>query len=128
MSEFNRPNREPDLEVELSLLPTEKGGRKNPLWQGCRLPHDFGLPDEMNDGMYEFIGDPPHPGSSQKALIWLLAPERNQNRLFPGFGFRVWDGHFIGHGKVVRVINPLLRVDAEQVVPGDAPKARAPEL
>ena len=56
--EFTRPTHEPDLEVELSLFPTDQGGRKYPLWQGCRIPHDFGLPDEMNDGMYEFVNAP----------------------------------------------------------------------
>lgn len=123
MSEFNRPNREPDLEVELSLLPTDNGGRRQPLWQGCKLPQDFGLPDEMNDGMYEFTGEPPIPGGSQKAHVWLLAPERNQGRIFKGFEYRGWAGSFIGHGKVIRVINPILRVHAEQMVTGDTPKA-----
>jgi hypothetical protein len=126
MSDFRRPNREPDLEVELSLLSTDEGGRKHPLWQGCRLPHDFGLLDEMNDGTYEFTGEPPDPGNSQRAYVWLLAPERNQGRIYDGFEYRIWDGHFIGHGKVIRAINPILRVDAEQVVPGDAPKAARP--
>lgn len=121
MSEFKRPNREPDLEVELYLFPTEKGGRQNPLWQGCRLPHDFGLPDEMNDGMYEFLDAPPHPGSNQKAYVWLLAPERNQGRVSQGSEFRVWDGRFIGQGRVMHVVNPILRAEAEQVVPGSAP-------
>ncbi|NMG04875.1 hypothetical protein [Azoarcus taiwanensis] len=104
----------------MDLLATDKGGRKLPLWQGCRLPHDFGLPEELNDGMYEFLGEPPHPGSTQKALIWLLAPERNQGRLYQGFEFRAWEGHIIGKGKIVRVLNPILRADAEQGVPGDA--------
>ena len=113
MSEFKKPNRDTDLEVELYLLPTEQGGRKKPLWQGCRLPHDFGLPEEFNDGMYEFLGEPPRPGGSQKAHIWLLAPERNQGRISQGFEFRVWAGGFIGHGKVIRIINPLLSVDAK---------------
>jgi hypothetical protein len=110
MSEFTKPNREPDLEVELYLLPTNAGGRKHPLWQGCRLPHDFGLPDEINDGMYEFIGEPPSPGNSQRAYVWLLAPERNRGRFYEGFSYRVWAGGFIGNGKIVCVINPILKI------------------
>lgn len=114
MNEFKRPDNDPDLEVELDLLPTDQGGRKYPLWQGCRLPHDFGLMDELNDGMYEFLGTPPAPGENGRAFIWLLVPERNEKRLYPGIKFNVWDGRFIGTGKIIRVINPKLMADAEQ--------------
>lgn len=113
MSDFRRPDREADLEVEVTLLPTNEGGRKQPLWQGCRLPHDFGLPGEMNDGMYEFIGAPPHPGESQKASVWLMAPERNRGRIRDGYEYGLWEGRFIGKAKVIRVINPMLRSDDE---------------
>ena len=37
MMQFTRPTQEPDLEVELTLFPTDQGGRKYALWQGCRL-------------------------------------------------------------------------------------------
>lgn len=108
MSEFKRPARPPDLEVDISLLATEAGGRTLPLWQGCRLPHDFGLPDEFNDGMYEFLGNPPAPGESQRAMIWLLAPERNAGRLCEGFEFKAWESRFIAQCKIIRVVNPIL--------------------
>lgn len=114
MSDFKRPTQEPDLEVEITLLPTDEGGRKHQLWQGCRLPHDFGLAEELNDGMYEFAGEPPSPGSSQKAYVWLLVPERNRGRFYEGFEYRIWEGHFIGSGRVFRVINPILRIDIER--------------
>jgi hypothetical protein len=107
--EFKRPERPPDLKVELSLLPTNDGGRTYGLWQGCRLPHDFGLPDEMNDGAYEFLHAPPLPGKTAEAYVWLLAPERNKGRLYEGFEFRVWEGRFVGIGKIVEVTNPALR-------------------
>jgi hypothetical protein len=119
MNDFKRPEQEPDLEVEVTLLPTEAGGRKHALWQGCRLPNDFGLPGEMNDGMYEFLGEPPNPGASQTARVWLLAPERNRGRIYEGFEYRLWEGRLIGNGKVIRVINPLLR--ATKGCAGDAP-------
>ena len=108
MSDFKRPDREPDLEVEISLLSTEEGGRKQPLWQGCRLPHDFGLPNEINDGMYEFLGKPPGPGETQIARVWLLAPERNAGRLHVGFEFRAWERVFFAHCRVIKVLNPVL--------------------
>jgi hypothetical protein len=123
MMQFTRPTQEPDLEVELTLFPTDQGGRKYALWQGCRIPHDFGLPDEMNDGMYEFIGQPPQPGETQRAYVWLLAPERNRGRIDVGFEYRIWESRFVGKGKVLRVINRILR--AEQGHAGDARNARA---
>jgi len=113
MNEFIKPHHEPDLEVEVSLFPTSEGGRKHPLWQGCRLPHDFGNPDGFNDGMYQFLGEPPSPGSSQKAILWLLAPEMNSGRFNIGFEYKIWDGRFIGRGKITRIINPILRAVTE---------------
>jgi hypothetical protein len=124
MNEFKIPKQAPDLEVELSLFPTDQGGRKQPLWQGCRLPHDFGLPEEMNDGMYAFDGEPPEPGATQRAKLWLLAPERNQGRLYVGFEYLIWEGRTIGKGRIIEVINPLLRSHAEQRAPGDSQKPR----
>jgi hypothetical protein len=111
---FKRPSREPDLEVELMLFATDEGGREQVLWQGCRMPHDLGLPDEMNDGMYEFIGCPPSPGETARAWLWLLAPDRNQCRIAVGFEYQVWEGRVIGKGRVLRVINPLLRAEQGQ--------------
>ena len=63
----------------------------------------------MNDGMYEFEGPPPEPGGTQRALLWLLAPERNHGRFIADFEFDAWDGRVIGTGRIVRVINPSLR-------------------
>ncbi len=112
MNDFKRPDQEPDLEVEIDLLTTDQGGRKQPLWQGCRTPHDFGLPDEMNDGMYEFPDGPPSPGETARAFVWLLAPERNAGRLSPGREFKMWEGKIIAHGRILKVINKELRTNA----------------
>lgn len=104
-----RPERLPDLKVELSLLLTNDGGRKYALRQGCRLLNDFGLPGEVNDGAYEFLGAAPLPGTTAKAYVWLLTPERNEGRLCEGFEFRVWDGRLVGNGRIVEVMNAALR-------------------
>lgn len=115
MSNQRRPDRAPDLEVELTLFPPEQSGLKAPLPQGCRLPHDFGLPDsELNDAMYLFEGDPPGPGETRVAKLWLLVPERNAGRLYDGFKFRPWHMKFIGEGVVRKIINADLRSLVEQ--------------
>ena len=107
---FNRPHGPPDLRVRLTMLSTSEGGRDKPLWQGCRMPHDFGLPEELNDGLYEFVPRPPAPGESAVGNLWLLAPERNAGRLSPGFEFRAWaEGKFFANCVVLEVVNEALR-------------------
>lgn len=105
---MHRPDRLPDLQVELRLFATASGGPQQPLPQGCRLPNDFGLPGELNDGMYIFNADPPGPGQTALAELWLLAPERNAGRLYEGFKFFLWNGRLIGEGIVRKVVNPDL--------------------
>jgi hypothetical protein len=109
---MRKPERPPDLEVELRLFSTEEGGLQQSLPQGCRLPNDFGLEGEMNDGMYIFKGDPPPPGETGLAELWLLVPERNAGRLQAGSKFYPWHMRLIGEGTVREVINPLLRLQA----------------
>ena len=116
--DFRRPDRDPDLEVEISLLHTEQGGPKLPLLSGIRVPHDFGLSDELNDGMYEFPrGGVLHPGMTGRAFVWLLAPERNTGRFSPGFEFKIWNGGWVGKGRILRVLNDQLKGNAKQSVP-----------
>lgn len=55
MREFKKPDREPDLEVEARLFATEEGGPRKTLVQGCRFPQDFGLPNELNDGIVSLL-------------------------------------------------------------------------
>ena len=116
---MRRPDREPDLEVELRLFSAEEGGLHRPLHQGCRLPNDFGVPGEMNDGMYIFKADPPGPGETALAELWLLVPERNAGRLYEGFKFFPWHMRLIGEGIVQTVVNPELRSETGPVDAGE---------
>ena len=112
--DFKRPDHDPDIEVELSLLPSDQGGPKRPMLSGLRVPHDFGLPDELNDGMYEFPdGGALAPGETGRAFVWLLAPERNAHRFIVGHEFKMWNGDWVGGGKILKVINPELRRNVE---------------
>lgn len=106
---MRRPDRPPDLEVDLLHYSTELGGLKGPLRQGCRLPNDFGLLGQMNDAMYIFVADPPGPGERATAELWLLVPELNAGRLCEGFKFFPWHMRLIGEGTITKVINPALR-------------------
>lgn len=108
--DFRRPLPPPDLRVRLSMFLPSQGGRDKPLWQGCRIPNDFGIPGRMNDGLYEFFPAPPAPGDTAECHVWLFDPECNAGRLFPGFEYRAWsDGKFVAQGVVLEVLNETLR-------------------
>ena len=101
----------PDLEAEISFLPTEQGGRSAPAPSGYRAAHDFGVGGMLNDAMHEYVGcQSIAPGSSAKANLWFLAPEYQSRRLHPSFRFPVQEGsRIVGHGVILSVINPELR-------------------
>jgi elongation factor Tu len=116
---FTRPPREPDLEAEIYAFRHDEGGRRTPFFTGYRPNHDFRLPNELNDGMHEYPdGDEIALGSTGKAVIWLLAPDRNAGRFFEGFEFTVQEGsRIVGRGKITKVVNPELKREGEPVRP-----------
>jgi elongation factor Tu len=104
-------NRPPDIEAEISFLPTEQGGRRSPAISGYRPNHDFGHDGMLNDAAHEYIGcESVAPGQTAKASVWFLAPEYQEGHLYPGFKFTVQEGsRIVGQGVVTRVINPVLQ-------------------
>lgn len=107
---FQRPRRPADLEARITYVATSAGGRQRPVCSGYRPNHDFGLPGELNDAVHEYPDVPwVQPGQSARALLWLLAPERQRGRLHSGFRFTVQEGlRVVGHGEVVRLIDAAL--------------------
>lgn len=65
----------------------------------------------LNDGHHEYIGqESVPPGCTGLASIWLLAPELQNSRLYPGFAFTVQEGaRIVGRGVVTRVFNAELK-------------------
>ena len=121
---FIRPNSKPDIQVELSFFPTDQGGPRNTIHSGARIPHDFGLSNELNDGMYDFVESKSlAPGKTGLADVWLLDPERNYGRLKPRFKFRVWDGRWIGSGIVIKILNEKLKEKIAEHVPPVHPRS-----
>jgi len=103
--------RPPDIEAEISFLPTEQGGRKSAAQSGYRPNHNFGLPGTLNDAAHEYIGcEAALPGQTVKANMWFLVPEYQQGRLYKGFAFTVQEGsRIVGNGVVTKVLNPLFQ-------------------
>jgi hypothetical protein len=108
---FARPPRPPDLDAVIGALPVADGGRSGPMTSGYRAAHDFGRSDELNDAMHEYLDQGQiAQGETGRALLWLLAPERQFGRLFSGMLFRVQEGtQVVGDDCVVRVLNEGLR-------------------
>jgi len=106
-----RPSKPPDLKADITFLRTAAGGRSRPVCSGYRPTHDFGLGEILNDAHHEYTGaDTVQPGDSVQAELWLLVPEYQLGRLYPGFEFTVQEGsRVVGHGVVVEVVNPALR-------------------
>jgi RNAse (barnase) inhibitor barstar len=78
---------------------------------GYRTCHDFGLPGELNDAMHEYRDTGQiAPGETARAVLWLLAPERQHRRLFTGMLFTVQEGaRVVGNGRITSVLNGQLR-------------------
>ena len=102
-------NRPPDLQAEITFLATAHGGRRSPVYSGYRPSHDFGL-QTLNDGAHEYVGCTcVAPGETAVANMWLIAPEYQRGRLYPGFKFTVQEGpRVVAHGVVQRVFNTTL--------------------
>lgn len=103
--------RPPDLVAKIEFLSTEHGGRTHPAKSGYRPNHDFGLVGTLNDAAREYIGqDTAAPGETVLANVWLLIPEHQTGRLYPGFRFTVQEGlRVVGNAVVQEVLNGSLR-------------------
>jgi len=103
--------RPPDIEAQISFLPTEQGGRRSLALSGYRPNHDFGLDGMLNDAAHEYIGcESAAPGQTVNANMWFLAPQYQEGHLHPGFKFTVQEGsRIVGHGVVTKVINTALQ-------------------
>jgi len=109
-----RPPHPPDIEADITFLGTEEGGKANATRSGYRPSHDFGLNGMLNDAHHEYVSaESVGPGQTARAQLWLLTPEYQAGRLFPGFSFTVYEGtRLVARGVIVNVLNPALRASA----------------
>ena len=104
------PSRPPDVQAEITLLPTEEGGRRTPAFSGYRPSHDLGVAGMTNDAVHEYVGCASlPPGATATANMWLSRPEFQEGRLHPGLTFTVQEGgRIVGRGVITKVINEVL--------------------
>ncbi|MBI3207021.1 MAG: elongation factor Tu [Myxococcales bacterium] len=102
MASTNRPR---DIEVELTLLPTEHGGRHQPVFTGYRPQfyysgHDWDAPHEYPDVAQV------NPGDTVRAFLAFLSPQEHVGHVKPGMAFLLREGQrVVGYGSVLRIID-----------------------
>jgi translation elongation factor EF-Tu-like GTPase len=93
-----------DIEVELTLLPTEHGGRKGPVSTGYRPQFYYG--NEDWDAAHTYIDrGVVHPGQSVKAWVDFFSPQYHRGRVYVGMPFLLREGdRVVGYGRVVKIL------------------------
>jgi translation elongation factor EF-Tu-like GTPase len=104
----------PDIEAEITFVPTEQGGRKTLAFSGYRPQfyydeHDWDAEHEYPD--VESVA----PGQTVRALLRFLSPEMHVGRMHPGTEFQVREGaRVVAHGRVTKILH--LEKSAERVL------------
>jgi len=94
-----RPPRPADFTAEVTLLPTEAGGRQGPLVQG-EWRAVLGV-DDVNWSALMMFDGAPGPGETFDVEIWLLLPSEALVMFPAETEFTVWDGGTKGLGRVL---------------------------
>lgn len=94
-----------DIEVEMTLLPTEHGGNDAPLVSGSRPQFYYAGADW--EAQLTFIErDSASPGDSARAYVTLGNPEEHVRTLTPGMPFLLRYGQrVIAYGRVLSLID-----------------------
>ena len=107
-----------DVEVFVTFLPTEDGGRPNGVVSGYRGQFYYGAHDW--DGEYTFPDHDQVPlGVSVRAHLAFLSPHEHEGLLAVGTPFLVREGQkVVGYGSVTQLID----------LPESAARARATDM
>lgn len=94
-----------DIKVEISVIPTNAGGRKNPFCNGFRPEFNY---DGVNcivalstsEGI-EWV----YPGQTVMAYIVFMNPHRHVGKIYPGKEFTLIEGNsVIANGKILEIL------------------------
>jgi len=94
-----------DIEVELTFLPTEHGGRRGPVFSDYRpqfyyAGHDWDAAHEYPD--VEQV----NPGDKVRAFLCFLSPDEHMGKVKPGMAFLIREGNrVVGYGAIVRLLD-----------------------
>lgn len=102
----------PDVEVIISFLKTEDGGRSTPCISGYRPCHLI-KDDYLTSGEHNYFGkDKVLPGESVKGTITFITPEYYPHCLWEGKVINVQEGSkIVGYAKVTKILNNMLKIE-----------------
>ncbi len=94
-----------DIEAELTLLPTEHGGRHLPVSSGYRPQFYYSGHDW--DAVHTYVDvTEARPGDTVTVRLSFLSPEAHAGRIFAGMPFLVREGNrVVGYGRVTRILD-----------------------
>lgn len=93
-----------DIEVEITFLSAENGGRSRPMYSGYRPQFHYDGYDW--DAVQAYIGqDQVAPGETVRAYLSFLSPEMHVGRIRPCMPFLIREGQrVVGYGAVIDVL------------------------
>jgi translation elongation factor EF-Tu-like GTPase len=105
--------RSPDIEAEITLLPTTEGGRTLPAFSGYRPQHRI-RDDYQTSGTHQYFDcDSLLPGQTVRGTITFITPEVYPHCLWVGRVLDIQEGsRVIGRARITRIMNALLETDA----------------
>jgi elongation factor Tu len=106
--------RPPDVEAEITLLPTAEGGRQGPAFSGYR-PHHKVRADYLTTGIHQYLDCAEvFPGQTVRGTITFITPEVYPHCLWVGRVIDIQEGsRVIGRACITRIINALLETNAD---------------
>jgi translation elongation factor EF-Tu-like GTPase len=95
----------PDIEAEITFVPTEQGGRKTPAFSGYRPQFYYNDHDWDADQEYPDV-ESVLPGQTVRTLLRFVSPDSHVGRVHPNMEFEVREGaRVVARGKVTKILH-----------------------
>ena len=95
----------PDIEAEITFVPTQQGGRSTPAFSGYRPQFYYDEQDWDADHEYPDV-ESVFPGQTVRTLLRFLSPDAHVGRVRPGLEFQVREGaRVVAHGRVTKILH-----------------------
>ena len=94
-----------DIEVEMTFLRTDEGGRKSPVFSGYRP--QFHYQGVEGDAQHTYIGiEQVNPGDTVTAQLKFYCPQNHVGRITVGMEFEIREGsRTVAKGRVTKILN-----------------------
>jgi translation elongation factor EF-Tu-like GTPase len=109
-------SRPPDIEAEVSFLPTNQGGKTGSVLSGYRPQHQV-MENLQTSGEHFYLNkETVLPGETASANIWFLSPEEYPESIWVGREIEIKEGsHLVGMAKVMKIFNPILESKTKEI-------------